>query len=463
MLSGRWLCCGFTILSLVGVNNLLFPPSQNFSPGNPQSSPQRDHAKQSRTEKRCAALRQIGLSRTPPVTACPSVLNFDEKSSTPRRSHTFPYNHTIERYLNMCLASSLPWVDRTFHGCQDFIVTILEGPMHDKEGPAQAAEKSSTASETTTALSSPPALNVATQSMSMGGFLYTLHLVTYDQIYDVIIPGTIFALCAAHSSDALHFLPSSTWTTLLRAPRVAGWLWVLVLQFCLHNQRHPDSIEEDMINKPWRALPSGRITPSQANRILLSTYVVAFILALYLGTFQIFSAYTLLVLTYNEFGGSDLHGVFRNALNAAGYTCFFSSAVQVAIGRNQSISHEAWTWIALLVIALFTTFHAQDFRDVEGDEARGRETIVSWLGDFWSRGLLVGAMLFWTILIPMWFRLSLKGILLPGALALPVIAMTIYGVGKRDKKLDKKMYRVWAFWMVSLCPMPLLAELAKTG
>ncbi|KAF2278259.1 uncharacterized protein EI97DRAFT_486317 [Westerdykella ornata] len=299
-------------------------------------------------------------------------------------------------------------------------------------------------------------------------FLHALHLITCDQIYDVIIPSTIFAL-SAYFSGPLLSLPSPSLSLLLsRLPVVISWLYLLVAQFCLHNQRHSESIEEDLINKPWRPLPSGLITQAEAHCLLGLTYTLLIALTpIHFGliVFKIWLMYTALVLAYNEFGGSDAHGVIRNALNAGGYACFFSSSLQVALGQDVGLTRDAWGWIVMLVTALFTTFHSQDFRDEEGDRVRGRKTVISALGNTAARYLLAGAVTGWSILLPCWFGFDLVrwnlgnlGLGCVGISAAGVVGMTVMGLGrKRDRKLDARMYKTWCVWMVAVCMLPMFA------
>jgi 4-hydroxybenzoate polyprenyltransferase len=291
--------------------------------------------------------------------------------------------------------------------------------------------------------------------------LHTVYLFTHDQFFDVIAPCTTFAICAALSSTL--DLPSiETSTILQRAPLVVLWLWFMVLQFCLHNQRHPDSVDEDALNKPWRPLPAGRISITATNQLLLANYAVIIAMSYYTNTTLIWAGYTLLVITYNDLRGGDIHGLCRNALNAGGYFCFFSSAIQVAIGPYHQLSSRSYLWTGLLCFALFTTFHSQDFRDVVGDAARGRKTILSALGNGPARVFLVAMGALWSVVIPLWFRVGWVGMLAPGLLGVAVAVMTLMGWGGRNVKLDGKMYKVWCLWMVSLTPMPLVASFAQS-
>lgn len=68
-----------------------------------------------------------------------------------------------------------------------------------------------------------------------------------------------------------------------RVPPTFFWLWINLLPFTIDNQRRPASIAEDELNKPWRAMPSRRLTPAQARTLMLCLYPVALAASLALG------------------------------------------------------------------------------------------------------------------------------------------------------------------------------------
>ena len=73
----------------------------------------------------------------------------------------------------------------------------------------------------------------------------SLYLFTCDQILDTVIPGTLFGILGALSGPVLD-LPSQQYLPILaRAPAAALWLWFVILQFCVQNQRSPVSVAED--------------------------------------------------------------------------------------------------------------------------------------------------------------------------------------------------------------------------
>jgi len=106
---------------------------------------------------------------------------------------------------------------------------------------------------------------------ALGYHLYTIYLFTYSSHKDVIYPGLVFSLSTALSSRS--YLPLSSSPSPLeiipRTPYALLQIYLSLLLFSLHNQHHPSSILEDTINKPWRPLPAGRISPSQTRLLLI--------------------------------------------------------------------------------------------------------------------------------------------------------------------------------------------------
>ncbi|KAF2008395.1 hypothetical protein BU24DRAFT_381963 [Aaosphaeria arxii CBS 175.79] len=285
--------------------------------------------------------------------------------------------------------------------------------------------------------------------------LHTLWLFTCDQNLDVILPCTVFAISAAMSGPLLS-LPTLTVSDILcQSPVVLGWLWLMVLQCCLQNQRNETSVEEDRINKPWRPIPSDRLTCSQAERLLVVSSVMIAMVSSLLGVLPIWIIYTVAVIGYNDFGGGESNFVLRNAINSIGYACFLSSALKVAAGSGFMMTQEAGQWVGIMMLVIFTTIHAQDFRDEPGDSARGRSTIISAIGNTTARVALVAGILFWSIFIPLFMRAGIIASSLPWALGMGVAGMTLYGINKRNFALDAKMYKLWGVWMLSLTTMPL--------
>lgn len=163
----------------------------------------------------------------------------------------------------------------------------------------------------------------------------TLFLFTSDQVLDTVIPGTIFGTFAAIAGPTLDLPAQSPVEIVQRLPVVWSWLWLMILQFCLQNQRHTNSIEEDAINKPWRPIPSGRIAQHNAALLLIGTYIVSGIISYHLDVLAIYLVWTALGTAYNDFGGGDHSGMSRNVFCGALFSCTFGGALSISLGPEQ--------------------------------------------------------------------------------------------------------------------------------
>jgi 4-hydroxybenzoate polyprenyltransferase len=282
----------------------------------------------------------------------------------------------------------------------------------------------------------------------------TLLLFTGDQLLDTVIPGTAFGTLAALSGHILG-LPD-------RVPLVAGWLWLAILQFCLQNQRTPDSISEDTINKPWRPMPSKRITSTQMTYLFTTTILMTAVMSYSLGVFAIFAVYTLLITAYNDFGGCDHSGTTRNIFCGAGFSCYFSGAMSIALGSNTSMNYHAWKWTLLITFGvLATTIQTQELRDEAGDRARGRRTHVTEMGRKGTLATIIVAVPFWSFYVPLaFFAGSWWTAILPVILGGCLVATAIQAMHSGSKSIDCRMYKLWCLWMFGFCPLPLLNAMA---
>lgn len=288
--------------------------------------------------------------------------------------------------------------------------------------------------------------------------LNTVWLFAYEQLFDAVIPCGMFGIAGALSSDTLD-LPTIHFVDVLqRMPQVIFWLWLVILQCCIHNQRHPNSINEDAINKPWRPLPAERISIRNTGYLLLLVYLFAGAFSYWLGLLPLLVLYTMLVIVYNDFGASDHSGLSRAILNGAGFFCFYYGTLHIAVGHGQPLSEKAYHWVAIMVLIFSTTIHAQDFRDKKGDHARGRKTIITAIGEVGARWSVVFMVLFWSLATPVWFGIGWKGMIVPGILGSVVIALTLMGIHRKDPGLDAVMYRFWGVWMLSFSLMPLFVR-----
>lgn len=238
---------------------------------------------------------------------------------------------------------------------------------------------------------------------------------------------------------------------LARFPKVLAWNWINLLVFNVANQRLSNSIVEDSFNKPWRPLPSGRISPNGSRRLLLSLIPSSTFIILMLGGVP--ETATMLVLTwmYNDLGGADENYVIRNLINAAGFMCHGSGSTAIAAG-NIELASRAYIWLAMIGGVVFSTLQVQDIPDMEGDAARGRRTLPLVHGQRvgrWSVAVPVGI---WSLLCPAFWGAELLGYVLPVAVGGLVVIRTLT---LRNVTQDHNTYKIWCLWLTILYALPL--------
>ena len=243
---------------------------------------------------------------------------------------------------------------------------------------------------------------------------------------------------------------------LARVPQVILWNWLNVFIFDVANQRLPNSILEDSVNKPWRALPSSRISPSSARRLLLFSIPVVFFMTLYLGGVEETVLMMVLTWMYNDLEGADENYIVRNLINCAGFMCYSSGATIVAAGYGQyTLSSRAYKWIGIVGGIIFSTLQMQDMADVEGDKARGRRTLPIVHGDGIARWSIAIPVITWSIVCPWFWELGKLGwaasLMAGGLLAVRVLLLRSIGA-------DKVTWKVWCLWTIVLYVLPLFRD-----
>jgi hypothetical protein len=114
------------------------------------------------------------------------------------------------------------------------------------------------------------AYSSSSRPRSVGYHLRTLWLFSRSNLKTVVLPQTVFGCVALVSREAFDVQGSPEVVELVsRLPLIISWVWINLLGEVVANQRLAGSIVEDSINKPWRPLPSKRVTPNEARSLLL--------------------------------------------------------------------------------------------------------------------------------------------------------------------------------------------------
>ncbi|RAH68431.1 UbiA family prenyltransferase [Aspergillus aculeatinus CBS 121060] len=287
---------------------------------------------------------------------------------------------------------------------------------------------------------------------------YTAHLFVCDNIKDIICLGLLFgALNASVASEFGMGASLSFRQILVSLPQMFLWSWSNLFLFTLHNQRSASAISEDRINKPWRPLSAGRITPHQAKVLIYCMYPAIFAISGTMGGVAPCLLEAISCLWYNEWNGAS-SPLLKNLLNGIGFACFFAGPLEVATNSSVlSDDMKAFKWLLVLAGAITTTVHAQDFRDIDGDRATGRRTVPLLIGDGNARSALAVGIIAWTAL-SCWFwdvgsaeRSWLSCI--PACVAGTIVVWGFYW--NKSREGDRRSWKIYPLWLVGLFLMPL--------
>ncbi|RYC55761.1 hypothetical protein CHU98_g10452 [Xylaria longipes] len=291
----------------------------------------------------------------------------------------------------------------------------------------------------------------------------TLWLFTFSDLKTIIIPSSLFGISnalSAHQYGISSFRSIDMPYILLRLPLVLAWTWANLLPFAINNQRTRPAVAEDAINKPWRPLPSGRISPHTARTLMLSMYLCAQLFsALISGGLLQGIGLVFLGMWYNNYGGADCHPVIRNGINALGYVCFTSGAMEVTLGEPlflpTSTSPRLVQWFSLIAAVVITTVHSQDLYDQEGDAVRGRRTLPLVIGDIPARWTLAISLQVWGVICPGFWNVSWA----PRALSFALTALVGFRtLSYRDISSDKSTFVIWNIWISFLYMLPVIGK-----
>jgi len=271
----------------------------------------------------------------------------------------------------------------------------------------------------------------------------------------MVLPETAFGIFSALSGPLLTTNRNPEMMDVLaRLPKVILWVWANVLLFDIANQRLPASILEDSINKPWRALPSHRITEQQARRLLLAVVPTVFLLSFWLGGGPETVLIMVLTWMYNDLGGADEVYVIRNFINGLGFVCYGSGAATVASGLGTySKTWDAYVWAAMVGGIVFTTVSAQDLPDIAGDALRGRLTAPLVHGDVAARWSISTPIMVWSFICPWFWGLGWFGYATSVGMG-ATLALRIIHLRRIDS--DRLSWKMWCFWIVMIYALPLL-------
>ena len=214
--------------------------------------------------------------------------------------------------------------------------------------------------------------------------VYAIWLFTASDIETIVGPSVFFAIVTGLARPAFGFDPSLTAQSILpRLPVVILWVWSNLLPFNIGNQASADAVQEDRINKPWRPLPSGRMEISTAKKISQVLAPAALLVSSSLfGGAGIAQAVALLGLGWwhNDLGGGDSSWCSKNFLNACGFLCYVSGALDVLLTRNTiaDYNQNEVQWFLVIFAIVVSTVQSQDLSGQAGEKrARSKDDDAS--------------------------------------------------------------------------------------
>jgi 4-hydroxybenzoate polyprenyltransferase len=228
------------------------------------------------------------------------------------------------------------------------------------------------------------------------------------------------------------------------------WVTLVTISFSISNQRQPSSIKEDTLNKPYRPIPSGRITPQRATVFLMVSNILGFAFSWAVGANKLFLFQMVVSYMYNDMGGGDSHYAIRDTLNGLGLTTWAFGATSAAKGLDVAFSNADLVAGMVMILAIATTNGIQDFRDLYGDRKCGRGTFPLLVGESRARYILAMAVLTWsfgivpTLHVPLLSIQTVLGIIIACRLVL-----------FRKCKSDRLTTEIWYAWSAML-PLTLI-------
>lgn len=264
----------------------------------------------------------------------------------------------------------------------------------------------------------------------IGQQLHTALLFTYADYKTIFFPIGIFAAVAAPCYSASHFAQGMT------------WIWMHLLQCNVSNQYK--SAAEDRLNRPWRPIPAGRVTETQAAVLRWILFACCMVLSACYGwdVAAVSLALTATMYGYDEMGLAH-HWAGRSVANVAFYATFEIAATKI-MGKSNILDDVARRAILFSVLVKLTTNQFEDFADVAGDASVGRVTLPIQFPKF-ARGFSSAVLVAWSAYLgAVWRPPPLAhGLFL--ALAIWISGRTLRSKGEAYDVRTRVYYNVWLF------------------
>lgn len=170
----------------------------------------------------------------------------------------------------------------------------------------------------------------------------------------------------------------------LSLPNVEKVLLVVLFGFfsltgtIVFNQYH--EIEIDRINKPQRPLPSGQLRKEDAFLIVVLSYVLSILLAVFLGFIYMLMAIANILISI--FYSVPVVGTRRNILLSTVLVSLGYAIISFVAGWSiyRPVTEISWWLLAFLFITDVGEVFTKDYRDIEGDKRGGLTTLPILVG-----------------------------------------------------------------------------------
>ncbi|KAI0101448.1 UbiA prenyltransferase family-domain-containing protein [Hypoxylon sp. NC0597] len=285
---------------------------------------------------------------------------------------------------------------------------------------------------------------------------YLIWEFTESNFSTFVVPNSAFGILGAFAASVLAEGPNghpSIMEVLRRVPFVIAFNWYNVLIFDLANQRSPESIQEDLLNKPWRPIPTGKVTADQTRRAMLVAIPTALTFNYALAVWRQGVFIMILTWLYNDLRGGD--EVIRDLIISIAYGMFNSGSLQIAVGSQAQISRGGIIWTSIISGVILTTMQVQDLKDQAGDSSRGRRTMALFLGDYVSRLCIAFFVTFWSIICAYFWWLEAWVYVVP---VVPATIVVLRVLLMRTAQEDSGTWRWWCVWTMTLYALPLTSQ-----
>lgn len=306
-------------------------------------------------------------------------------------------------------------------------------------------------------------------------YLYAVFLFIYTDFKTILIPQTLIGILQASTGPLLTTeTHPDIWAILRRTHMVLLWNGLNLLTFTITNQRLPQSIAEDSINKPWRPIASGLISPDEAQRLLLLLVPLTYAVSVaWTGAGPETLGLVALAWLYNDLEGGNESVILRHGLNGCGFALYTHASTMIAANEDNSLlrilrrgnaqEHVFMTplalhWLGMQACIVATTIHAMDLPDMEGDSKRGRRTLPLVIGEGIARVWLACGCLIWSVFCLYYWDLFQKHV----TICLLLLGWSIE-IGRRalvlwDTKATQRTYQMWCVWLTTIYTLPWFAN-----